>query len=213
MVTEMNKAIQSSESTAFLQSRSRAKGDTDVYQNAQDEIKAHLHRDLLGVGIDVDRVSIEESVPIDQAVIEQMANFAVRNKKITLEIALLERESVIAEQQSRQVAMKNVIMRQNEYQLLIEKCQAELEVAKLQAQSMKLLGVARAQQLEKLGALLEASPALSKLQLAQAIYGAGSVLPQLNDKLFSQPGIAGGAGRGEFFQSTYLPNPSSFAME
>jgi hypothetical protein len=219
VVTEMNKAVQSSESSTYLQTASRARGKADPterYENAQDEIKAHLHRDLLGVGIDVDRVSIEESVPIDQAVIEQMANFAVRNKKITLEIALLEREGVIAEQQSRQVAMKNVIMRQNEYQLLIEKCQAELEVARLQAQSMKLLGVARAQQLEKLGALLEASPALSKLQLAQAIYGPGSVLPQLNDKLFSQPGLVGGGGaggRGEFFQSTYLPNPSSFARE
>jgi hypothetical protein len=118
VVTEMNRAIQATESTSVFKTRPTTQAAPTVsadpavpsaptfYDSAQDEIKDHLCRDLLGVGISIDRVSIEESVPIDKAVIEQMANFAVRNKKITLEVALLEREAQIVEQQSRRVALQ-----------------------------------------------------------------------------------------------------------
>ncbi len=182
VVTEMNKAIQATESTSFLQTRARAQAAPAVssdpavpsapvfYSSAQDEIKDHLCRDLLGVGISIDRVSIEESVPIDKAVIEQMANFAVRNKKITLEVALLEREAQIVEQQSRRVALQQRIARQTEYGLMVQRAQAELEAARLKAEASNVLSAAYQQQLAMLDSVYKKYPALLQLQLAETMY-------------------------------------------
>jgi hypothetical protein len=121
-----------------------------MYTNPQDEIKDRLCQDLRDVGIDIDRVSIEESLPMDQAVVEQMANFAVRNKKITLEVALLERETQIIQTRTQQATLKESMLRENEYSLSIARAKAELEVAKLQVEAQNLLLDAHIDRLKKL---------------------------------------------------------------
>jgi len=223
VVTEMNKAIQATESTSFLQTRAGGRAVRQAepssnpsipsapiqYENPQDEIKDHLCRDLRDVGIEVDRVSIEESIPIDQAVIEQMANFAVRNKKITLEVALLERESQIAEKRAQQVALKNTVMKQNEYRLMVERAQAELEVARLQVEAQNLLLNAHLDRLQRLGNVINSSPGLLKLHLAQTIYGEDSILPTLKTA-GAQVGVNTSAVvLRDFFSQTYIPNPAN----
>jgi len=222
VVTEMNKAIQATESTSYLQAKARTSvidvpindplipSAPPFYGNAQDEIKDHLSRDLRAVGIEVDRVSIEESIPIDQEVIEQMAKFAVRNKQITLEVALLERERQIREQHAQQAAMQSTILFRNQNTMLVERARAEMEAAKIQAETQAILMQAHAANMRMFGQALEQSPALLKLHLAQAVYGQESFVPaMLKQPVQVMPqNMIAAANPNAFFSQAVFPNPN-----
>lgn len=222
VVTEMNKAIQATESTNYLQAKARTSvmdvpindpliaSAPPFYGNAQDEIKDHLSRDLRAVGIEVDRVSIEESIPIDQEVIEQMAKFAVRNKQITLEVALLERERQIREQHAQQAAMQSTILFRNQNMMLVERAAAEREAAKIQAETQAILMQSHATNMRIFGQALDQSPALLKLHLAQAVYGQESFVPtMLKQPVQVMPqNMIAAANPSAFFSQSVFPNPS-----
>jgi hypothetical protein len=214
VVTEMNKAVQATESTKMLQTKARTdkvgSNNAAMFSNAQDEVKDRLCADLAQFGIDIDRVSIEEAIPIDKAVIEQMTQFALRNQKISLEVDLLGRECEISTQQTRQIADRDTVMDNNKNRLLVEKAKAELEVITLRTEAASVLSAVRSAQMKEWRDLMDQYPGLAKLMQAKAIYGQKSVLPQVNREVFEEMNQHGAPqGSAPFYAQSYLPDPEN----
>jgi hypothetical protein len=145
------------------------------YGTLQDEIKDNLTRDLREIGIFIDRVSIEEALPIDPELIEQMAQFAIRSKRITMDVALLSKQGEIWQKKTEAEAMMESIIKENEYELQIEEAENDLEMARIQAEASKIIHEAEMKGLRQIAETLEKNPELLQLKLAQAIYAEGSV--------------------------------------
>lgn len=169
----------------------------DFYDHLQDQVKNKLHDDFSKYGIKLIRLNFETPKVLDSSISARMAEFSILSTETSAKLSVLERKYKIAEQESKQEAIKKQIAQQQENQNEISKAEAFLQAAKLKAEASLTEAKARleAERLtlalaEKRAVLYDKHPNLLNFDLAKihadSMKGINSTIisPELAQNIF-----------------------------
>jgi len=141
VTADMGKTIQQCSSQEFLSSSQskpvlNEEGEAlsaPRHESYQDVVKRQLAIDLQEYGIDLIRMSVQESKFLDSEVASKMSQQALVTARASADQAALDINYLIARKKATQDAEVKQISQQQEYENKVNKAQAELEAAKLRA--------------------------------------------------------------------------------
>jgi len=143
VTADMGKTIQQCSSREFLSSyqsrpvfaESKENSSDLRIESYQDVVKRQLAVDLKEYGIDLLRMSVQESKLLDSDIASKMSQQALNTAKVSADQAALDTNYLIARKQATQKAEVKQIAQQQENESKVNAAQADLEAAKFKAQS------------------------------------------------------------------------------